>query len=93
MQGDIVAVYNASGAMIGAYAYDAWGNVKVTYGSNNYIVTDPRDVGTFNFVPSDKYGIFGIIGHTIFDVLPWYLYGNSPNVTITILDRILGRDI
>ena len=39
LQGDIVAVYNASGAMIGAYAYDAWGNVKVTYGSNNYIVT------------------------------------------------------
>ena len=39
LQGDIVAVYNDEGAMIGAYAYDAWGNVKVTYGSNNYIVT------------------------------------------------------
>ena len=28
LQGDIVAVYNDEGAMIGAYAYDAWGNER-----------------------------------------------------------------
>lgn len=39
LQGDIVAVYDADGTRIGAYVYDAWGNVKVAYGSNNYVVT------------------------------------------------------
>ena len=32
-QGDIVAVYNQSGAKIGTYIYDAWGNHTVTAAS------------------------------------------------------------
>ncbi len=28
LQGDIIAIYNAGGTMIGAYAYDAWGNER-----------------------------------------------------------------
>ena len=31
LQGDIVAVYNASGTKLVAYTYDAWGNHTVTY--------------------------------------------------------------
>ncbi len=30
-QGDIVAIYNASGAKLVEYTYDAWGNVTTTY--------------------------------------------------------------
>ena len=30
LQGDIIAVYNASGEKIGSYTYDAWGNCTVT---------------------------------------------------------------
>jgi RHS repeat-associated protein len=30
LQGDIVAIYNASGEKIGSYTYDAWGNCTVT---------------------------------------------------------------
>ena len=33
LQGDIVAVYNASGTKVVSYAYDAWGNVTTTYHS------------------------------------------------------------
>ena len=33
LQGDIVAVYNQSGAKIGTYTYDAWGNHAVTAAS------------------------------------------------------------
>ena len=38
-------------------------------------VLDPRDVGTYNFVPSG--GFWGNIGHSLFDVLPWVLFGNN----------------
>ena len=31
LQGDIVAVYNATGTKLVAYTYDAWGNVTTTY--------------------------------------------------------------
>ena len=30
LQGDVIAVYNASGTKIGTYTYDAWGNCTVT---------------------------------------------------------------
>ena len=35
LQGDIVAIYNASGEKIGSYTYDAWGNCTVTVVSEN----------------------------------------------------------
>jgi len=33
LQGDIIAIYNASGTKIGSYNYDAWGNFTVTKSS------------------------------------------------------------
>ncbi len=33
IQGDIVAIYNASGTKLVSYVYDAWGNVTRTYHS------------------------------------------------------------
>ena len=38
LQGDIIAVYNASGTKIGSYTYDAWGNMTVTTTSGNTTV-------------------------------------------------------
>lgn len=35
LQGDIIAVYNASGTKIGSYTYDAWGNCTVSVVSGN----------------------------------------------------------
>ena len=31
MQGDVVAIYNESGAKVASYVYDAWGNFITTY--------------------------------------------------------------
>ena len=35
LQGDIIGIYNASGTQIGAYVYDAWGNVTASATSGN----------------------------------------------------------
>ena len=31
LQGDIIAIYNASGTKLISYTYDAWGNCTITY--------------------------------------------------------------
>jgi len=45
LQGDIVAIYNASGAKIGTYTYDAWGNFTVTASGSD---TEKAIVNTYN---------------------------------------------
>ena len=37
MQGDIVAIYNESGAKVATYTYDAWGKVTTTYITTNAV--------------------------------------------------------
>ena len=37
LQGDIVAIYNESGAKVATYTYDAWGKVTVTYVTTNAV--------------------------------------------------------
>ena len=47
------------------------------YSYDGDLVTDPRDVGTYNyFVPT---GTKGKIMHTLFDVIPWIVFGNDDN--------------
>ena len=44
LQGDIVAVYSASGTKLASYVYDAWGNISTAYhnnGSNTAAVYNP----------------------------------------------------
>ena len=44
LQGDVVAVYNASGTKLISYAYDAWGNFTTTYhngGASTTAVNNP----------------------------------------------------
>ena len=36
-QGDVIAIYNASGSRVGEYAYDAYGNCKLVYGASTLI--------------------------------------------------------
>lgn len=40
-----------------------------------YIVTDPRDVGTYNF--SHPEGVWSSICHGVLDVAPWIIFGNN----------------
>ncbi|MCL1919318.1 MAG: RHS repeat-associated core domain-containing protein, partial [Peptococcaceae bacterium] len=51
------------------------GKKEVIYDYQGNMVIDPRDIGTYNFIPSGS--IWGDAGHLIFDVIPWFLYGNS----------------
>ena len=71
---------------------DAAGNVKfmspdghreAIYDSNGNLVTDPNNEGTFNYLTPDFF-------HGLVDVIPYWIYGNSPNDTTPLLDRIRG---
>ena len=43
LQGDIIAVYNASGTKLAEYTYDAWGNHTVTYFNSGYMTMAPQN--------------------------------------------------
>ena len=63
------------------------GHYEAIYGSGGegQIVTDPRDVGTYNFIsPAENK-----VGHGIVDVAPWVIWGNSYNDSTTISERII----
>jgi len=64
------------------------GTMEAIYDKNGDLVTDPRDVGTYNFYPSEK--IFGFFGHGVMDILPWIIWGNSDTDTTTPLQRVKG---
>ena len=59
------------------------GKYEVIYDSSGREVTDPRDVGTYNFISS----LVDPIGHFIVDVIPWIRYGNSPDDSTTPQER------
>ena len=62
------------------------GKFEAIYDSSGHLVTDPRDVGTYNYAsPNDN-----PVGHLLVDVLPWIFFGNSPDDTTNPFDRILG---
>ena len=50
------------------------------------LVNDPINAGTFNYEAPT--GIAGKIGHFIVDVIPYYIYGNSPDDSTTIGERL-----
>ena len=63
-------------------------------------MTDPRYIATYNFCPIQQlpdnpvikdYVTYGITmaGHAWKDVIPYYIWGNSPEDTTTFKDRIL----
>lgn len=76
-------------------AGDAGSNVKfmssdgyfeVIYDVNGAMVIAPEDAGSYNLSPPD--GLIGKAGHFLVDMLPWYLWGNAPNDSTTIGERI-----
>ena len=54
------------------------GHREVIYNSQNKIVLDARDIGTYNFCPSNELWYSNqSIGHLIHDIIPWVIFGNS----------------
>ena len=63
---------------------DPTGHMEVVYDALGNLVIDARDIGTYNFAPSDTDRILGIFpnlisinDHNNLDVLPWREWGNS----------------
>ena len=55
---------------------------------DGYIEIDPKYIGTYNYCIANG-DIISDTGHTIFDVIPWILYGNSLEDGSSILDRLI----
>jgi hypothetical protein len=49
-----------------------------------YIVTDPKNLGTYNYGTNK-------LSHILLDVLPYWFFGNSPLDTTKPWDRIGGN--
>ncbi|NLK67058.1 MAG: hypothetical protein GX282_06245 [Campylobacteraceae bacterium] len=58
--------------------------LKYNYGSYN-IVDDNLNIGTYNYSNPD--GGLSTVGHIVYDVLPYYIYGNTPYDSIKYIDR------
>ncbi len=55
---------------------------------NGTPVNDPANMATYNYV--SPVSIMGIVGHAIFDVAPYYIWGNSLDDPTTFLERIFA---
>ena len=62
------------------------GDHEAIYDRYGYLVTDPRDIGTYNFISPTEDGF----GHFIEDVLPWFIHGNSESDSTNAVQRIAG---
>ena len=66
------------------------GHREVIYNSANDIVLDPRDIGTYNFCPSDELWYSNkSIGHLFHDIIPWVIFGNSDDDPGPVLNEII----
>jgi hypothetical protein len=45
-------------------------------------LNDAKNMGTYNYFHPDKEYL-----HGVFDIVPWYLFGNSPHDTTSIFTR------
>ncbi|MBP1992920.1 RHS repeat-associated core domain-containing protein [Paenibacillus eucommiae] len=59
------------------------GNMEGVYDQKGNFVTDPVNMGTYNFKGPDDAG-----GHTKYDVIPYFILGNSPNDPTTFWDKV-----
>jgi len=59
------------------------GHDEAVYDSEGNLVTDPANLGTYNYGTDD-------FSHFFRDVLPYWIYGNSEDDPTPVLDRIGG---
>ena len=65
------------------------GHSEAVYYSNGQLNNTPEDQGTYNVFSSNGNVFERYLGHGLADVLPYMLWGNSPDDETTIVDRII----
>jgi len=63
------------------------GRREGVYSSTGKLVTDPRNMGTYNYYDYRA----NLLGHFLYDMLPYIKYGNNKNDNTTVIERIFGR--
>lgn len=82
--------FSATGNNVNSKFVSPDGTREVIYDTAGNIVTDPRDIGTYNYCPSDQGNkIIAGVGHLFMDVLPWYVWGNSEDDSTNMMERIV----
>ena len=64
------------------------GKREAIYDSKKQLVTDPRDIGTYNFSPSGS--VWGTVGHVFFDMVPWVIFGNDDGDPGPVINWVAG---
>lgn len=62
------------------------GHIEGIYDENGKLVTDPVNQGTYNFADPNNEPI----EHFVKDVIPYYLWGNSPDDPTSFWERVSG---
>jgi len=62
------------------------GSFELVYDGNGNLVTDPVNQGTYNYCDASK----SKVGHFFMDMLPYYIWGNSPDDPTTMGERFFG---
>ena len=63
------------------------------YGPDELLVTDPANVGTYNYSGNYTDGIddtYDLAHHMVADVIPYYFLGNSTDDPTPLVDRVAG---
>lgn len=70
------------------YVLGEWFSSEIVFYSDGTINNTPEDRGTFNVYSGDNV-FLNIVVHGSFDVVPYMIWGNSPDDTTTIIDRFI----
>ena len=82
-----VASHNLLGSKDNVVYISPDGHKEAVYnGKTGELVTDPTNMGSYNYYDYRK----APMSHFIFDTLPWILWGNSPEDTSLMSQRIFA---
>ncbi len=63
----------------------AGGSSEVVYHQDRSLATDPANIGTYNYVDHRV----SVIGHLVFDVVPYIFWGNTPSDPTSFWERLM----
>ena len=79
---------NQKGGRNSKYVIGDWFSSEVVLYGDGTINNTPEDMGTFNVYFGNN-PVGNIVIHGYYDVIPYMIWGNSPDDSTTLIDRIL----